>query len=607
MGKYDIFETVAVKIKAVDNPIKLKILALLIEEGSKSITDISKDLDINFSTTHKYLEQLEAAGLVTSKQVSENRLKRLFYINDFDVQLSPSGISNLISATNKTPSKIKTFKVINESGEFVEFDEKVFSQKYLKRGMPRGLISNALASILEKVYDGITIHELRESFKDELDKRMQNIIDVSKQVTVAESHKRTYKTVMKFFHPEALTEHANGDIFITNLDAPKLLNFVHDIRGIAIHGVDGKAPIKLEDLFEKIFYAIDFTSKLSSTMHSFDTFNFFIAPFANKMSDDKIRAELSKFFKRLSETNSKTYICLEMGLPEFLENLPISFWTNKKSEVYKNYIDTADNITKITKQLFELNKYQNLRIIIKLWKKSDLSVWPTGTYIANMMPKWQKDNSGFVGENRLNPKWKKWIGTNRAGVAQEIVINVPRLAYESASFNDFIYRLDIMTGKCCDYIENMAELTLGEFLRKKQTQLRSTQRVRWSYVSIEDCPYMISLTGVKDAIDFLNKKFGSDKDSYEKILKNCDKLLGKRMKIPIRVLLKENVSEKLVNRFFYLDSKKYKNIKKPYTCGLGLNIKDLSLQSYLWGGYRADIKKTDLKSLPNEFGLIRII
>src|SRR3989344_5098202 len=140
MGKYDVFETVAVKIKALDNPIKLKILAFLIEDGSKSITDISKDLDINFSTTHKYLEQLEAAELVTSKQVSENRLKRLFYINDFDVQLSPSGISNLISATNKTPSKIKTFKVINESGEFVEFDEKVFSQKYLKRGMPRGLI-----------------------------------------------------------------------------------------------------------------------------------------------------------------------------------------------------------------------------------------------------------------------------------------------------------------------------------------------------------------------------------------------------------------------------------------------------------------------------------
>ena len=48
MSKYDILISVAEKVKALDNDVKLKILALLVEEGSKSITDISKELGINF-------------------------------------------------------------------------------------------------------------------------------------------------------------------------------------------------------------------------------------------------------------------------------------------------------------------------------------------------------------------------------------------------------------------------------------------------------------------------------------------------------------------------------------------------------------------------------
>jgi len=298
MGKYDILESIADKVKALDNLVKLKILALLIEEGSKSITAISKELNINFSTAHKYLEQLEAASLVTSKQVSENRLKRLFYISDFDVQLSPSGIANLISSSSKIPSKANTFKIINESGEFVDFDEKIFSQKYLKRGMPRGLVANALASVLERTYDGITVIELRDMFKDELNKRMENILDVTKQITIAEGHKRTYKTVMQFFHPEALKEHANGDIFIMNLDSPKLLDFVHDVRGIAIHGVNGKTPETMENLFEQILFAVDFVAKSADRYQSLDSFNYFIAPLSKNISDAALRSANNFLDKR---------------------------------------------------------------------------------------------------------------------------------------------------------------------------------------------------------------------------------------------------------------------------------------------------------------------
>ena len=84
------------QLKVLDNEVKLKILALLTESGAKSITDIAKQLNLNFSTAHKYLEQLEHAGFVRSKQENENRLKRMFYIQDFCVHIDPGNVSRIL-------------------------------------------------------------------------------------------------------------------------------------------------------------------------------------------------------------------------------------------------------------------------------------------------------------------------------------------------------------------------------------------------------------------------------------------------------------------------------------------------------------------------------
>ena len=242
MPKYEILESIAKKLSVLDNEVKLKILALLVDQGAKSITDISKDLGINFSTAHKYLEQLEAANLVTSKEVSENRLKRMFVINDFNIELSPKSISEILSA-KKTKETKKTFNVINEKGEVVDFDEKLFSQKYLKRGLPHGTISSALNSVLDQAYNNMTLLELRKLFRQALEKKVENIASTLKQIDELENHKRTYAHLLQMTHPEALDMHANGDIFIKNLREPKLLNFMHDLRGITINGVNGNTVL----------------------------------------------------------------------------------------------------------------------------------------------------------------------------------------------------------------------------------------------------------------------------------------------------------------------------------------------------------------------------
>src|SRR3990172_10555043 len=127
-AKAEVLNDIAKKIQALANPVKLNILSSLVESGSLSITDIAKKLNINFSTAHKYLEQLQAASLVTSKQISDNRLKRMFFVKDFNIELSPKSLFQKSSEANNE-HKHNSFQILSENGELIEFNEDKFAQK----------------------------------------------------------------------------------------------------------------------------------------------------------------------------------------------------------------------------------------------------------------------------------------------------------------------------------------------------------------------------------------------------------------------------------------------------------------------------------------------
>jgi len=251
-----ILADIANKIQALDNPVKLSILSLLVESGSLSITDISKKLDINFSTAHKYLEQLQAASLVTSKQIADNRLKRMFFIKDFNIELSPRSLFQK-SVEQNNSTKAKSFKLFTGDSKFLEFNEDMFAQKYVKHGMPRGTILLALNEILPQVYDGITTAELKTSFITALQKKAQNIHYVLDRLEEDYDHKRTYEHLLSVVHPDALEHHMKGDIFIKNLKTPMLSNFVISLSLITAYGVTGEKPKTYKDLINQTVLALE--------------------------------------------------------------------------------------------------------------------------------------------------------------------------------------------------------------------------------------------------------------------------------------------------------------------------------------------------------------
>ncbi|MBI2040987.1 MAG: ArsR family transcriptional regulator [DPANN group archaeon] len=597
--KYNVLEPIAQKIQALDNPIKLKILAMLIEEGAKSITDISKELALNFSTAHKYLEQLQAAGLVSSKEVSENRLKRMFFIEPFDLDISPQGIAKIIEGKKKEQPR-RTFKVINERGEEVEFDEKIFSQKYLKRGLPSSTIKLALDSVLAQAYNGITLIELREFFRQALAKKVETISSVMEMIESSEIRGKTYYNLLKLNNPEALKMHMDGDIFIQNLGEPKLLNFMHDLRGIGIHGVNGRRPKTAKDLTDQLVFAIKFVSNFALPYQSVDTFNYYYAPFVKNLNNSEISNELKYTLEKLNDLGSEIFLCLEIGKPEFLLNMPLEFMTEIKDTVttYSAYAQAAKDISDKILTLIAREKYQNIRAILKVWDKKLLPDCQQGVFVANMYEGWQRPNASFVGFTRFDPNWKKWFGTNRVGEVQEIVLNLPKIAARVSNAEELLSETAKMINFCYELLLGIAEGAGGHFLRSYDVSLKSVQRERWEYVPLVDCPYSISLAGIGPALSKLKiNNVEQIKQWTGKIYEYFTDKVHNQKKI--RVNLKLNRSRSINTRFAFINKLAVSDMQQPLP---------LPLQKYFPGGHLEFLEKSKLKDLfSKDFGLVRVV
>jgi|GEM_PF-3047337 len=585
------------KIQSLDNPVKLNILSSLVESGSLSITDIAKKLNINFSTAHKYLEQLQAAGLVTSRQISDNRLKRMFFIKDFNIELSPKSLFKKTSEANKS-SKPK-FRLLDNSGQLVDFDEDIFSQKYVKRGMPRGTIILALQEVLPQAYDGMTLWELRQLFAQALEKKAENIRQVLHNVEDDAQHKKSFGHILEVMHPEALRQHSSGDIFIRNLREPKLLKFAHDVRAIHLHGgVEGKRKAKeFRELLQYIEDTITAVYEYARGAHILDSFNYFIAPTVenSKLTQEnikKLREFLQKLVARSEEWGIRFYIGLETGVPRWAKELSPYYFTEERKLVnYDTYNELAQQIAEECLKFLREVKPKDVRPVLKIWNKnykfdkSAVEGIPT-VLVANMTPSWQTINASFSVGVRFDARWKNWMRTVKVGEVQNITLNLPRIALKSKKEKEFLQNLDAIVKQSVDYLGSFAELVTGEFLRQK-TSFKSAQKERWDCTHIEDSAYYISISGLNEAVSILTgKKISEDRSFAQKVLKEMQAAISKYNQLPIRIELKEEPDAAVASRFFALDSK---NGVPVGSYSIGANSSDYlasaELHKFLPGGH----------------------
>lgn len=588
MGKFD---EIAAKLSVLDRPEKLKILALLAEEGQRSISAVSKELKIHFSTTHKYLEQLEKAGFVRSKNAKEDRLKRYFFINDFDVRVSPDSLSGV-----KQSEKVeKTFKLLTDEGEEGYFDKKKFIQQYSEAGVPKIIIDLSTEYMLRHVYDGITILELRNLFKCAMRDLTKLIQDSTEKIEQQNIRKRTYVSLLNYLHPELITKHLEGDIFIQNLWKPRLFNFVHDIRGISQHGIDGTIAKTMKDLLYQLAKSIELAEGLGAKSHCLDSINYFLAPFW-----EGDRKDLENFLMSLK---TEVYIGIDLGEPKFARNIPVTFWgSGERKPGYQEYNNTAWTIANEIINILQSKKTNNLKLVCKVWSKDYFDKLPErGIYVANMYSEWQGENASYIGENaRFDSGWRGWMASVRAGEVERIVLNLPRLAKRAKSINDFLEKLKSLLTEVIQAYAIIAELTHGAFF--DGVWRKSSITSRWKYVVVEHLQYALSIFGLNEVIEILSKKSLSENiDLGKQIMDVCLNTVEEGCG-PLRIVLAEENSPRIIQRFINLD--KVDVGIKNYSPGVSCDNFEVSalLHPYLKGGHCIRSDKNSLKLL-KDFGL----
>ncbi|MFX1449911.1 MAG: anaerobic ribonucleoside-triphosphate reductase, partial [Promethearchaeota archaeon] len=282
--------------------------------------------------------------------------------------------------------------------------------------------------------------------------------------------------------------HLSGDIFIPNANYYILRpnSVQHDARIFFNNGLPSMGSLIAISPPKNFRTALGIIAKIfnisnSASDQSFDHFNVFLAPFVKNLSQDEIKNNLRIFLEDIGYTfeNQGININLEFLVPSYLQNSPAIGPEGKSKDVYGDYLEETqlllsilldvliegdikgrpfllpNQIIKIRPEVLTHDEYSPL--LIKLHEL----ILKFGTpFLINATKDWQTKNVNMTGSlDRLAATWKEVeVDTLRTGNLDWVIINLPRIAYESENDDD----------KFFDLLETRLSLAYNALIQKKE-------------------------------------------------------------------------------------------------------------------------------------------
>lgn len=417
--------------------------------------------------------------------------------------------------------------------------------------------------------------------------------------------------LLKVLPREIADAHLSGVIHIPDASYWVLRpnNIQHDIYSLLSLELRSKAGlftplssiVSAETIIAQLSRLLELFQTDLSGEQSIDNFNILLAPFLKGMSYEETKRVAHCLISELCRNiNHSTSLNLELITPKHLKNKPAigpngkivgkyedfeaeaQLFVNALIEVLMKEETLADKPTLNCNIVFKLRPdiWGDDTLLPVLNKMFELSATWGNPFFANFSPIWQNGNVNYTGGlERLGTDWSKdWeLDTLRTGNLGTVIVNLPRIAYESNGDDELFFellndRLNLASTALTIKLEAIRERMFND---KTLTALSSDLEGE-SYYRIDNAALSLSFVGLDEAT---KKQVGTPIDSNKssldfalKILKYFNERANElKTNTGLRWVVTQPTTDSSVNRLAKLDVEKFGK-KNVNVRGTGSNV-----------------------------------
>ena len=635
-------------LKAASSSLRLRVLDLLFDRGPLSYTEIMNILRLSPSRDAGrfayHLKSLLKADLiepdVKTKKYLLTDLGRMIVSVAEDIEEHVSKRRKMMVRTSRLAmeefdrNKIAE-SLVREASVPIDLAQKIARET--ERRLLEFKIKYLTAPLIREFVNAILIQKGLEEYRHKLTRLGLPVHDVTQLIKstgamslgvevvhkAAGDHVIEEYTLLNVLPRDIADAHLSGSLHISNLGCwiLKPNEFVHDLRfflewGLNLGRIDFPGPSYLPPKsFESALLMASNVLRIAATEiageQSIDFFNVFLAPFAQGLSEERVREGLRFFVFNLNQSLSdegfptEASLGLELVVPDFLEEKEAIGPGGKKIVRYGDFFEESLLIASLLLEvMFEDEKHKpvfNPGLIVKirpevlktkecedlLFQSHRLAAEKGLPYFANLFPKHQKHASYTATGCRFATDWKgDWeLDTLQTGNIGSVIINLPRASYEAGRNRPRFFKL----------LDEQLEMALRALEIRYQTIKQRaregllpflTQKADGNhYFRIENASRLISFVGLNETVQALSGKAihenGKALDFAEEIMKYLSRNVQRYAKKP--------------------ETRAYPSmVPSP---GAAKRLAELDLEKYGWAKVRAQGTKeqpfyTDMVAVP---------
>jgi anaerobic ribonucleoside-triphosphate reductase len=612
-------------LKAASSSIRMQILNILLDKGPQSYTELMKILKLDptrdagrFAYHLKYL--LKADLIEPDVETKEYRLTDLGRsVIGFTEDIQERFLKRrkiLVRTSRLAIEEFDRNKIVEslakEANVPLDLAQKIAreTEKRLSEFRTKYLT----APLIREIVNALLVEKGLEEYRHKLTRLGLPVFDVTQLIRATGAASQSVEAIHKAAGDAVIEEytllnvlprdiadaHLSGSLHLNNLGnwVLKPNEFMHNLRiffqqGLSLGRINsgGLSYLPPKSLEAALLTAANLP-KIAVTEVSceqaLDFFNVFLAPFSQGLPEERIREGLRLFVFNLNQSLSNegfpvgVSLGLEFFVPSFLEEEEAIGPGGRKMGCYTDFVEESRRLASILLEvMFEDDKHKpvfNPSLILKIrpevlknkecedliYESHRLAAKTGLPYFANLSPKEQVQASYTATGCRFATDWKgDWeLDTLQTGNIDNVIINLPRLAYEAKGRQTRFFQL----------LEEQLEMALRALEIKYRT---IKQRARENilpfltqktdgdqYFRIENASRLVSFVGLNETIEsFFEKDLHQDDETLdfaEKIVKYLSHNVRRYAKKPetrtsLAMVPNANASKRLAE----LDAEKY--------------------------------------------------